>query len=293
VYAFDPLSPEFATDLVRKTARIVEGMDWVMRPGGIATPEGLSAAVRAGMQHLAAHQGDVRAALASVKAAGATADDDNLAPPAARPPWPDPMWREGLPGEVSTPTATAGNLEYDLLDPGGLFLNNRHGGNEGLSPGVQLAAFYVVSPPTERSHDPYVIPAAGTKNPLEPIPGAVGPHSTFRRAPDGPIHHYETYEENPKTGTFERVLRYRGTGKEHGKVRTPYVMEPSPGKGPGSPPKVARPALPHEIPGTVTPAPTQASPPPQQAVPPTTSPPESTPTGPDVPETDIPDGVML
>jgi hypothetical protein len=54
---------------VGKTARIMAGMERVMRPGGIATPEGLSAAFHAGMQHLAAHKGDVRAALASAKAA--------------------------------------------------------------------------------------------------------------------------------------------------------------------------------------------------------------------------------
>jgi hypothetical protein len=278
-YAFDPLSPEFATDLVRKTARIVDGMDRVMRPGGITTDEGLSAAVRAGMQHLATHQGDIAAALASLKAAGATADDDNPAPPAARPPWPDPMWREWLPGEVSTPTATAGHLGYDLLDPGGLFLNNRHGGNEGLSPGVQLAAFYVVSPPEGRSSDPSFIPVAGTKKILGPEPQAVGPHSTFRRAPDGSIHHYETYEQNPTTGTHERVLRYRGTGKNHNEVKTPYVMERSPGKGPGSTPKVARPALPHEIPRAVAPKPA-----PQ---------PRPTPDGPNLPETDVPDDLIL
>jgi hypothetical protein len=35
------------------------------------TPDGLSAAVRAGTQHLAAHKGDIAAGLASVKAAGA------------------------------------------------------------------------------------------------------------------------------------------------------------------------------------------------------------------------------
>jgi len=37
-------------------------------------PGGHSAAVRAGMQHLATHQGDVRATLAAVKAAGASGD---------------------------------------------------------------------------------------------------------------------------------------------------------------------------------------------------------------------------
>jgi hypothetical protein len=65
----DPLSPEFTRNLMRQTTRIMAGMERVMRPGGIATPEGLSAAFHAGMQHLAAHKGDVRAALASAKAA--------------------------------------------------------------------------------------------------------------------------------------------------------------------------------------------------------------------------------
>jgi hypothetical protein len=73
-FEFDPLSPYFTRDLTRKTARIMAGIDRSMRPGGIATPEGLLAAVRAGMQHLAAHQGDIRAALASVKAGGASGD---------------------------------------------------------------------------------------------------------------------------------------------------------------------------------------------------------------------------
>jgi hypothetical protein len=122
VYAFDPLSPEFATDLARKTARIVDGMDRVMRPGGIATPEGLSAAVRAGMQHLATHQGDIAAALASLKAAGATADDDNPAPPAARPPWPDPQAPPpALPLPPPPPAPTGPKLpETDI--PDGLIL---------------------------------------------------------------------------------------------------------------------------------------------------------------------------
>jgi hypothetical protein len=67
----DPLAPEFTHTLVRKAMQAIAGMDRVTRPGGIATDEGLSAAVRAGMQHLAAHKGDVRAALVSAKAAGA------------------------------------------------------------------------------------------------------------------------------------------------------------------------------------------------------------------------------
>ncbi len=80
----DPLSPEFTRDLMRQTKCAVDGMDRVMRPGGIATPEGLSAAVHAGMHHLAAHQGDVRAALASIKAAGAAGHNSEPTPP---PPW--------------------------------------------------------------------------------------------------------------------------------------------------------------------------------------------------------------
>jgi hypothetical protein len=79
----DPLAPEFTRNLVRKTARIMAGMDRVIRPGGVATPEGLSAAVRAGMQHIAAHNGDVVAALASVMAEGA---EGHWAAPAQSPP---------------------------------------------------------------------------------------------------------------------------------------------------------------------------------------------------------------
>jgi hypothetical protein len=71
----DPLSPDFTRNLVRNTARILDGVDRVTRPGGIATDEGLSAAVRAGMQHLAAHKGDVAAAIASAKAVGAWLKD--------------------------------------------------------------------------------------------------------------------------------------------------------------------------------------------------------------------------
>jgi hypothetical protein len=80
----DPLSPEFTGDLMRQTKRAVDGMDRVMRPGGIATPEGLSAAVRAGMQHLATHKGDIAAGLASLKAAGAAGHKSEPTPPT---PW--------------------------------------------------------------------------------------------------------------------------------------------------------------------------------------------------------------
>jgi hypothetical protein len=67
---FDLCMPEGTHNLMRKTARIMAGINRSIRPGGIATDEGLSAAVGAGTQHLAAHKGDVRAALAAAKAAG-------------------------------------------------------------------------------------------------------------------------------------------------------------------------------------------------------------------------------
>jgi hypothetical protein len=80
----DPLAPEFTRNLVRKTARIMAGMDRVIRPGGIATDEGFSAAVRAGMQHLAAHKGGVRAALAPLKAAGTAGQRSERTPSHSR-----------------------------------------------------------------------------------------------------------------------------------------------------------------------------------------------------------------
>jgi hypothetical protein len=166
------------------------------------------------------------------------------------------------------------------------------GGNDGLLPGLQLASFDPVLSRVRVSRDPNVIPAAGTKNTLVPEPQAVGPHSTFQRAPDGSIHNYETYEQNPTTGKLDRKLRYRGTGKPHGKIDTPYVLERNQGKGPGSTPRVARPALPNEIPKAVVPA---QSPPraPQRALPLTTPAPEPTPPVPTLPETDIPDSLIL
>jgi hypothetical protein len=71
----DLCRPEGARDLVRQTMRIMAGMDRFSGPvtyPTMHTPEALSAAVHAGMQHLAAHKGDVHAAMASAKAAGAT-----------------------------------------------------------------------------------------------------------------------------------------------------------------------------------------------------------------------------
>ena len=90
---------------------------------------------------------------------------------------------------------------------------------------------------------------AGTKHRLTPHPDSTGPHSTFRRDPTtGVIQNYETYEYNERTGKFSPILRFRGQGKPHNKVPTPYVLELKEGKGLGNQPSAARPALSSEIP---------------------------------------------
>jgi hypothetical protein len=114
---------------------------------------------------------------------------------------------------------------------------------------IERASFNsLISPPQVSFSYRNVIPAAGTANKLEPDPQATGAHSTFRRSPSGTIHNYETYEQNTRTRKYDRVLRYRGDGKEHGPVKPPFVLERKAGKAPGSPPSEARPALPAEIP---------------------------------------------
>jgi hypothetical protein len=44
------------------------------------------------------------------------------------------------------------------------------------------------------------------------------------------------------------VKRFRGEGGPHGGQEPPFVLEPKPGKGPGSPPTVPRPPRPNELP---------------------------------------------
>jgi hypothetical protein len=120
---------------------------------------------------------------------------------------------------------------------------------------IERASFNsLISPPRESFPDPNVIPAAGTANQLEPDPQATGRHSTFRHSPDGTIRNYETYDCNSRTNKYGAVIRYRGDGKEHGKVEPPFVLERKAGKGPGSTPTQARPALPEEIPRPFNPA---------------------------------------
>jgi RHS repeat-associated protein len=103
------------------------------------------------------------------------------------------------------------------------------------------------NPNASPSAKPIQIAARGA-DPLRPDPNAEGPHSTFRRDSSGQVQHYETYEQNEKTGKYDPKLRFRGVGKPHGGVKTPLVLEREPGKGAGSVPNRARPALPNEIP---------------------------------------------
>jgi hypothetical protein len=72
-------TPEGTRNLMRQTTQIMADMERFSGPvtyPTMHTPEALSAAVSAGMQHLAAHKGDVRAAIASAKAAGMGADSN-------------------------------------------------------------------------------------------------------------------------------------------------------------------------------------------------------------------------
>lgn len=113
-------------------------------------------------------------------------------------------------------------------------------------PGNRYAKFAAQAANVSRtSASIYLI--AGTKNRLVPDSDATGPHSTFRRDPEtGATQNYETYQYNERTGKFARVLRFRGQGKPHGNMPTPYVLELE--KGLGSRPSVPRSALPRETP---------------------------------------------
>lgn len=82
-------------------------------------------------------------------------------------------------------------------------------------------------------------------NHLAPHPDAEGPHTSFRRNPEtNRIEHYQTFDSE---GTAGGNKRFRGTGRPHGGVDPPLVLEPKPGH-PGRRPNRARPAKPEERP---------------------------------------------
>ena len=85
-------------------------------------------------------------------------------------------------------------------------------------------------------------------NKLAPARDAVGPHSSFRRDADGRVSHYETYDLNPHTGAWSASKRFRGSGKPHGGVEPPFVLERPTGKGTGARPNVPRTPEPWELP---------------------------------------------
>lgn len=76
-----------------------------------------------------------------------------------------------------------------------------------------------------------------------PDPNAEGPHTVFKRDNTSRVQGYTEFDAqgNP-------VKRFRGTGGPHGGQEPPLILEPKPGKGPGSPPKVPRAPKPDELP---------------------------------------------
>ncbi len=103
----DLCTPEGTRNLMRQTTQIMASIDRSIRPGGITTPAGLSAAVRAGMQHIAAHKGDVVAALASLKAEGA---EGHWAAPAQSP-------RAGEQSRTGITHKTAAETMWPYMEP--------------------------------------------------------------------------------------------------------------------------------------------------------------------------------
>jgi RHS repeat-associated protein len=77
-------------------------------------------------------------------------------------------------------------------------------------------------------------------NILKPITDA--PHTVFKSR-DGKIYGYTQFSERGRA-----VKRFRGTGRPHGGQQPPLILEPRPGKGPGSPPVVPRVPRPDELP---------------------------------------------
>ena len=110
----DLCTPEGTRNLMRQTTQKMADMERFSGPVTYPTmhmPEALSAAVHAGMQHLAAHQGDVVTAIASVKAANAAGHATKPTPLLPPPPRPDPRWRERITDKVSTPITAEADLD--------------------------------------------------------------------------------------------------------------------------------------------------------------------------------------
>jgi filamentous hemagglutinin len=279
----DPLAPEFTHTLVRKAMQAIAGMDRVTRPGGIATDEGLSAAVRAGMQHLAAHKGDVRAALAAAKAAGARWTDSvaEVAIPAnaeaakpgmhrepatspdqphslaERPGEPRAVWHGVVPISPRHPTEPITRFvsHYPLAELAILGTESVGFGSKNAVTAVGAGA--AIEPAEDAAE---VAPnkaaegdaenAARRNRSIPPLPdkNAEGrPHSTVQRP--GARGRYTTYDEH---GPIKQYRGEPGPGEPHGQPRPnvkewPRNVAPDSRTYPGTP-RVRQPT-PDEIPG--------------------------------------------
>jgi RHS repeat-associated protein len=118
---------------------------------------------------------------------------------------------------------------------------------DALTPTYQPAPPLPASPPPSNSQQG-MIDTSETQTSRGPNvvadPNAQGPHTVPKRDPvTGKVTGYTEYNENGQA-----VRRMRKYGKTHGGVSPPLVLEPAAGKGPGSPPRRARPATPQETP---------------------------------------------
>lgn len=64
----------------------------------------------------------------------------------------------------------------------------------------------------------------------------------------GKITGYETYGFNIHSGKYTSIKRFRGEGKPHAGVNTPFILEIKSNKGIGSKPKTPRNPEPWELP---------------------------------------------
>jgi YD repeat-containing protein len=100
------------------------------------------------------------------------------------------------------------------------------------------------TPPSQQTQPappPPPMQADRRKNKVRPDKSAQGPYAGIKRDPKtGKITNYTVYDANGRP-----VKRYRGSGRTHGKIKPPLVLEP---KKKGAKPVVPRPARKNEIP---------------------------------------------
>gem|GEM_PF-3203187 len=87
-------------------------------------------------------------------------------------------------------------------------------------------------------------PSKARVNKLGPDPNALGAHTRFKRDPStGRVSGYTSFDAHGNP-----VIRFRGSGRPHGGIEPPHILQPKPGKGPGAPLKVPRLPRPDELP---------------------------------------------